>query len=79
MWIGKSLSANNQGLYVKCTQQKNSATFLPVFETSAKKSAAGIFIGPLLCFVAEISASWQHCYQHFLVLHEMIFEQIGKF
>jgi hypothetical protein len=25
-------------------------------------SAAGIFLGPLLCFVAEISAGWQHCF-----------------
>jgi hypothetical protein len=25
--------------------------------------AAKIFMGPLLCFAAEISASWQHCIQ----------------
>jgi hypothetical protein len=23
--------------------------------------AAEFFMGPLLCFAAEISASWQHC------------------
>jgi hypothetical protein len=51
---------------VKNTHQESLATFLPFFEKSAKKiwplflPAAEIFMGPLLCFAAEISASWQH-------------------
>jgi hypothetical protein len=40
MWVDKSISANNQGFYEKYTPQKSSATFLPVFEKSAKNSAA---------------------------------------
>jgi hypothetical protein len=50
-WGGQPISSNSQGLYVKYTHQKSSATFLPFFEKSAKNSAAvssaaEIFIGP---------------------------------
>jgi hypothetical protein len=61
--VDQSISANNQGFKVKKTQQKSPATFLPIFEKSANPlflPAAEIFIGPVLCFAAEISASWQH-------------------
>jgi hypothetical protein len=59
---------------VKKTQQKSSATFLPLFEKSAKirplfLPAADIFMGLLLCFAAEISASWQHCFKLTLQAH----------
>jgi hypothetical protein len=60
-WVHQSISSNNQGYYVKYTQQKSSASFLSFFEKSAKNSAAEIFMGATLCFAAEISASWQHC------------------
>jgi hypothetical protein len=64
-WVGQYISSNNQGLYVKYTDQKSSATFLPFFEKPPKirplfLPAAEIFMGPLLCFAADISASWQH-------------------
>jgi hypothetical protein len=39
-WIDQSVSANNQSFSVKNTQQKSSATFLPFFEKSAKRTAA---------------------------------------
>jgi hypothetical protein len=58
--VGQSIFSNNEGMYVKQTHQKSSATFLPFFLKSPKNSAAEIFMGPLLCFAAEISASWQH-------------------
>jgi hypothetical protein len=45
---------------MKNTLQKRSATFRPFLEKSARNSAADIFRRPLLCFAAEISASWQH-------------------
>jgi hypothetical protein len=54
------ISANNQCFYVKNTQQKSSATFLPFFEKSAKHSAGvsirlrRFIMGPLLCFTVEI-------------------------
>jgi hypothetical protein len=58
-------TANNQAFFVNITRQK----VRPFFEESAKKPpqifpAAKIFMMPLLCFAAEISASWQHCYTY---------------
>jgi hypothetical protein len=45
---------------VKTHTSKSSAPFLPFLGNPAQNSAAGIFLGPLLCFAAEISAGWQH-------------------
>jgi hypothetical protein len=43
--------------------KKNSTTFRPFFFINLPLNfpAANIFRRPLLCFLAEISASWQHC------------------
>jgi hypothetical protein len=65
MWIDQSTSANNHSFYVKNTHEKVRPLFCHFLKNLQKirplfLPAAEIFMGPLLCFAAEISASWQH-------------------
>jgi hypothetical protein len=62
------LTANNRCFYVKNTYSKKKiGHFSAIFFKYLQKilplflPAADIFIGPLLCFAAELSASWQQC------------------
>jgi hypothetical protein len=60
-----TISAENIAVLVQTKLQKSSAPFRPFFDKSAKNWAPDFpgptqFFRPLLCFAAEISASWQH-------------------
>jgi hypothetical protein len=60
--VDQPILANNQCFYVKNTQQKVRPLFCHFFTNPQKirllfLPAAEIFMGPLLCFAVEISAS----------------------